>query len=95
MAALQALTADLAGGPSGNGRAHLAFRQSPFEDRLELGRIAVEVPRLPGTHRLPVRLEVGADGQHAVGGVLDEADVTAAAVVGGGGEGGDAHVDSL
>ena len=56
VAALQALAADLARRPRGDGRAHLSLGQGAFQNRLELGRIAVEIARLPRTHGLPVRL---------------------------------------
>ena len=68
-------------GPGRDGRAHLGLGQRAFEHRLELGGVAEQEPGLSGAHHLAVGLEVGADGQHAVRGVLEEAHVVAAAVV--------------
>ena len=90
--ALQAVGDRPRGAPR-NRRPQLFLGQDALEDRLQLGGVAKQEPGLSGPHHVAVGLEVGADRQHAVRGVLQEADVVAAAVERRGAQRRDADVD--
>ena len=95
MPAFEPFGGDVAGGARGNRRPDLPFGEGPLEHGLELRHVAEQVAGLARTDDVPVRLEIRAHRQHAVGGVLDEPDVAAAAVEGRRRQRRDADVDAL